>query len=105
MFFNKTKKKATQSLAGQFALCEAVTATATSPKHIRMLTDVGMKTGGGADTNSLCGRQMSWDLSLVTAVEIHSSLPHQNENYRYCLTCVEALLDIHSEEVHAFLSR
>lgn len=46
----------------EFAFCEAMTASATSPWHIRPLTAVGKKLGGGADTPALCGRKVSWDL-------------------------------------------
>jgi len=47
----------------EFAFCESVTATSTSPWHIRKLTDQGLKTGGGADTKALCGREVSWDVN------------------------------------------
>ena len=48
----------------EFAFCESVRATSTSPWHIRKLTDQGLKTGGGADTKALCGREVSWDLDV-----------------------------------------
>lgn len=47
----------------EFAFCESVHATSTSPWHIRKLTDQGLKTGGGADTKALCGREVSWDVN------------------------------------------
>ena len=37
--------------------------------HIRQLSDVGRKLGGGADTDALCGRRVSWDLSVE--IEAH----------------------------------
>jgi len=46
----------------EFAFCESVHATSTSPWHIRKLTDKGMMTGGGADTKALCGREVAWDV-------------------------------------------
>lgn len=47
-----------------FAFCESIYATGTSPWHIRKLTSKGIKLGGGADTESLCGRKMAWDLDV-----------------------------------------
>jgi hypothetical protein len=43
-----------------FSFCESV--TAAGPWHIRRLTAVGQKFGGGADTLSLCGRKVAWDM-------------------------------------------
>jgi hypothetical protein len=48
----------------QYAFCERVTAGPTSPWHIRQLTDKGKKLGGGADTPSLCGSKMAWDVNV-----------------------------------------
>jgi len=56
------KNLAKQLPKREFAFCESVTATSTSPWHIRKLTDKGMKTGGGADTKALCGREVAWDV-------------------------------------------
>ena len=56
----------------EFAFCESMGATSTSPWHIRQLTDKGLKLGGGADTEALCGREMCWDLN-VTITEHHLS--------------------------------
>jgi hypothetical protein len=55
-----------------YSYCEPVTATGTSPWHIRRLTEAGRKLGGGADTPALCGREVSWDLggNEVTAESI-----------------------------------
>lgn len=55
----------------EFAFCESIHATSTSPWHIRKLTDKGLKLGGGADTKALCGREVAWDLE----VEIKPSTP------------------------------
>lgn len=49
----------------EYSYCESVTASGSSPWHIRRLTDAGRKTGGGIDTDSLCGRVKApygWDL-------------------------------------------
>lgn len=47
----------------EFAFCESIHATSTSPWHIRKLTDQGLKLSGGADTKALCGREVSWDVN------------------------------------------
>lgn len=70
-----------------YSYCESVTATGTSPWHIRRLTEIGRKLGGGADTPALCGREVSWDLggNEVTAesVERISQWPPV-----VCVSCV-----------------
>ncbi len=48
-----------------YSFCESVMAGSNSAWHIRELTEVGRKLGGGADTKSLCGREMGWDLGVV----------------------------------------
>ena len=48
----------------KYAFCETVTAGGTTPWHIRQLTEKGPKFGGGADTKSLCGREVAWDLGV-----------------------------------------
>ncbi len=63
-----------------FSFCERVTAGPTSPWHIRSLTELGLKLGGGADTDGLCGAKVSWDLSVK--IEDHH-LAH------CCKKCVE----------------
>lgn len=47
------------------AFCESSWATSLSPWHIRALTKIGPKFGGGADTDALCGRKVAWDLDVV----------------------------------------
>lgn len=69
----------------KFSFCESVHAGSTSPWHIRKLTDVGRKLGGGIDTASLCGRvDKGWDLE-VEITEHH--LTHT------CAACAEAYRD------------
>lgn len=51
-----------EAMKPEFSFCEGVWASSFSPWHIRQLTAAGKKLGGGADTKSLCGREMSWDL-------------------------------------------
>ena len=48
----------------QYSFCETVTAGGKTPWHIRSLTSVGKRLGGGADTPALCGRVVAWDLSV-----------------------------------------
>jgi hypothetical protein len=43
----------------RYSFCETLTAFVW---HIRRLTDAGQKFGGGADTESLCGADVRWDL-------------------------------------------
>lgn len=38
-----------------FSFCESITASGQSRWHIRPLTEVGRKLGGGIDTAALCG--------------------------------------------------
>jgi len=68
----------------KFAFCEIQYATATSPWHIRQLTDSGLKLGGGADTKALCGRKVAWDLK----VEIN----HHHLQFNCCRQCVQAFI-------------
>lgn len=46
------------------SFCETMFASGVTPWHIRKLTTVGRKLGGGADTPSLCGKDVAWDLSV-----------------------------------------
>lgn len=57
--------------------CESVYASGVTRWHIRALTEVGQKLGGGIDTHSLCGLvKIGWDLKVpvtedrVTNIEI-----------------------------------
>ncbi|WP_159599502.1 hypothetical protein [Agromyces humi] len=45
-----------------YAYCETITAGPTTRNHIRPITEAGLKTGGGADTVAICGREVAWDL-------------------------------------------
>lgn len=44
----------------QYSFCETV--AATGPWHIRMLSEIGHKYNGGADTKTLCGLKAAWDV-------------------------------------------
>lgn len=72
----------TQAIVETHSFCETSYAAATSPWHIRRLTSKGRKLGGGADTPSLCGLQVSWDLQ-TTITEHH--LTH------CCKTCANLM--------------
>lgn len=43
-----------------YSFCETV--AATGPWHIRILSEIGHKYNGGADTKTLCGLQAAWDV-------------------------------------------
>ena len=59
-----------------FSFCEQAAATGGSPWHIRKLSSAGRKLGGGADTRSLCGREVCWDLEVrITAHHLMHCCP------------------------------
>ena len=48
-----------------FSFCESVYAGSQSRWHIRRLTNIGRKLGGGIDTQSLCKKvHKGWDLDV-----------------------------------------
>jgi hypothetical protein len=54
------------------SFCESVYASSMSRWHIRELTEVGLKLGGGIDTPSLCRRVLApkgWDLQVPVTEE------------------------------------
>lgn len=51
----------------KYSFCEPAAASSISRWHIRKLTSKGKMLGGGADTHSLCGRPMAWDLEVDIA--------------------------------------
>ena len=59
-----------------YSFCETATASGTTPWHIRKLTAVGRKPGGGADTPSLCGRDVAWDVERDCDLSITLPLEH-----------------------------
>jgi len=67
----------------KYSFCESVTATGTSPWHIRKLTDKGRKRGGGADTPALCGRVVHWDrqVSINEITNVNSICKKCTEEY------------------------
>ena len=67
-----------------YSLCESVHASGESPWHIRRLTDVGRKLGGGIDTGSLCGLvKQGWDLKVeIDEHHLSHACPKCVEIYR-----------------------
>lgn len=67
-----------------FAFCESIAATGRSKWHIRPLSQKWKMLGGGADTLSLCGREMAWDLNvpLITEMHVKSICPKCYAEYR-----------------------
>lgn len=84
-----------------FAFCERVTASATSPKHIRKLSERGLITGGGADTPSLCGAVVAWDTTAITSLfdleRIQANASDTNRVCQQCLTAARLVLGDHPQ--------
>lgn len=74
-----------------YAFCERVTASPISPLHIRELTAVGMKRGGGADTLALCGANVAWDTSTVELADIEQIIARDHSRFRVCTACAAAV--------------
>lgn len=52
-------------MSKEYAFCEnAAGATPWVHWHIRPIGDKGLCPGGGADTDALCGREVSWDIDV-----------------------------------------
>jgi hypothetical protein len=55
---------------GKYAFCEGVTASGSSPWHLRPVMATGLHLGGGIDTNSLCGAVRApygWDIDVAVS--------------------------------------
>ena len=68
-----------------YSFCESTFATGRSPWHLRKLSSVGPKFGGGIDTPSLCGLvKVGWDLEVaITAHHLeHSCCPECRRVYK-----------------------
>lgn len=70
-----------------FSFCESVYAGPCGVWHIRELTSVGAKTGGGIDTKSLCGHVRpdvgGWDLEVpITEQHLQHACGGCAEAYR-----------------------
>ena len=75
----------------EYSFCESITAGPLSRWHIRPLTSVGKKLGGGADTPALCGRTVSWDLNSPVA-QFVADVRH-GAGSGVCPTCLEIYRD------------
>lgn len=80
----------------RYSECERVTATPTSPYHVRVLTSAGLKKGGGADSIALCGAEVAWDTREVALGEVIESAKTQWETWSYCASCVRKAKEIES---------
>ena len=70
----------------KYAFCESLGAHWNSPWHIRPLSELGKKMGGAADTLSLCGRKVAWDMKPdVNPHQLHLACEHCRENYQEIL--------------------
>ena len=70
----------------KYSFCENVHAGPCGKWHIRKLSDKGRKLGGGADTLSLCEKQVDWDLN-VELTEYHLAI-------NTCPKCLEKFEEI-----------
>jgi hypothetical protein len=72
-----------------YCYCEKASATATSPVHIRRVTDEGMFTGGGSGLVSLCGEKMAWDTSGIASFrDLEARIANAHDTNRTCTKCV-----------------
>lgn len=76
----------------RYSLCERVTATGTSPHHIRVLTERGMLTSGGADTLALCDAKVAWDTSELNLKDLPRIVANSHESFHICVPCAAAAL-------------
>lgn len=53
----------------EYAYCERVTAGSNTSWHIRELTSRGHRYGGRADSLSLCGARVAWDVKCDVSSE------------------------------------
>lgn len=56
----------------KYSYCETVHAGPFSLWHIRPLSSIGRKLGGGADTKSLCGKTVSWDRPMDVSRDVEA---------------------------------
>lgn len=75
----------------QYVFCETAMAGPRSKWHIRQLTEQGLKPSGGADTPSLCGRDVAWDLEVDLTI-------HHLQNSA-CLKCAEKYWGVEGDRV------
>ena len=90
-------KKDERSFTPQFAECERVTASPTSPFHIRRIVGGKLFPGGGADTAALCGSKVASDTGAVTLDEVVKRAKHQHLTFTYCAGCLAIVQSIVEE--------
>ena len=90
--FDKARGRAVEQ-SPAYALCERMTATGTSPHHIRMLTEQGMLKSGGADTLALCEAKVAWDTSALLLADLPRLLENQHASFHICVECGRRALD------------
>lgn len=82
--FLRDEMEAANNTMGVYSFCESIFAGPLAPWHIRRMTSVGKKLGGGIDTQGLCGfpkKRAGWDL------EVGLTKHHLNNNA--CKRCLE----------------
>lgn len=67
----------------EYSFCESVAAYVW---HIRPLTARGRKLSGGADTPSLCGMKVSWDIN--SPVKAYSDRVRDGRGHGICSKCL-----------------
>lgn len=83
----------------KLSFCESVTASSRSPWHLRELTDVGQKFGGGIDTASFCeivrpskdGGLGGWDVDVAITLKECERLSRTQPS-GLCALCYGTLL-------------
>lgn len=81
------------------AYCERVTASGTSPQHIRKLTVSGLFPNGNADTLALCGAKVAWDTSEVESLfSLERAQSNSHPSSQICQQCLHAARQILENE-------
>lgn len=90
--------KNTTTHEGELSYCETVTAGPSTPRHIRIVGPTGLHTGGGADTDTLCGRpaaHLGWDIKLAQdATQIQKEMDTTWAPGSVCKTCGVAAIQL-----------
>ena len=81
--------------APKLAWCEKVTASATSPQHLRLVpAGEPLVTGGGLQVPTLCGLDLAggWDTHETDFEQIRRAVANQHETSRVCTACTDIAL-------------
>lgn len=87
-FANPVRESAPVEVTPQYALCERVTASPTSPQHIRLLPTGEVFPSGGADGPALCGAKVAWDTRRVLLADVPRIIANQTPTNHLCTLCV-----------------